>query len=316
MPLVRSIADLVGSTPLAVLEKFSSAHGLRAELAAKLESFNPAGSAKDRIALAMILAAEEAGQLKPGGTIVELTSGNTGIGIAAHAAARGYRTIIVLPDDVSSERKLLIQAYGAEVVEINRKQYPTPSDRRQVPHSIASGIPGAVVLSQWENPRNPGVHFETTGPEIYADTDGRLDVLVASVGTGGTLSGAGAFLRSKLPDLRVVAVEPSWVSVPTPENPSPDQIDGIHRLTDVPDEDLPATFTRSVVDEFLEVDAETAYETARTLARTEVLLVGSSSGAALWGALQVSLRPENKGKRVVVVLSDTGERYLSSRLFA
>ncbi|WP_028245845.1 PLP-dependent cysteine synthase family protein [Pseudoclavibacter soli] len=310
-----SILDLIGNTPLVRLERLRERHGFDARVLAKLERANPAGSSKDRIALAMIEAAEARGDLTPDSTIVELTSGNTGIGIAAVAAVKGYKTKIIMSSAVSAERAKLVRAYGAEVVILDENEIPD-SQRRAEADRIAAETPGGVQLIQGRNPANPAAHVATTGPEIWRDTEGRVDVLVASVGTGGTLSGTARYLRQRNPKLHVVLVEPTWESIPTEEHPHPARrIDGVHRISEVDADVLPLTLDRSQVDESIEVSIDDAYAAARELAAHEGILAGTSSGAATWAAVQVALRNERAGQTIVVVLPDTGERYLSTGLF-
>ena len=305
--IYQNMTELIGGTPLVALQNYAKNRGLSARLLAKLERQNPAGSAKDRIALGMILEAEERGVLRPGATIIEPTSGNTGIGLAAVAAARGYRSIFVMPETMSVERRKLLAAYGAEIV-------LTPGaagmqgavDRAE---ALAREIPGALVLGQFENPANPRAHYRTTGPEIWKDTEGQVDVFVAGIGTGGTLSGAGRFLKEQRADIRVVGVEPAASPLLTEGRAGGHEIQGIGANF------VPATLDRTVYDEIIDVPNEAAYPAAQALAREEGLLVGISSGAALWAATELAGWLENAGKTMVVLLPDTGERYLSTKLF-
>ncbi|MBQ8173913.1 MAG: cysteine synthase A [Clostridia bacterium] len=299
------IEELIGRTPLLSLGRYG--RGLGAELLAKLESFNPGGSAKDRVALAMIEAAEKDGRLCPGGTVIEPTSGNTGIGLAAIGAAKGYRVIIVMPDTMSRERQLLMRAYGAEVLLTSGKDGMRGAIERA--KELAREMDGAWIAGQFDNPENPYVHERTTGPEIWADAEGRVDIFVAGVGTGGTLSGAGAYLKAKNPALRVVAVEPADSPLLSGGKAGPHGLQGIGANF------VPSNLDRALIDEILTVSTEEAYATARKLAHTEGILCGISSGAALFAAAKLAGREENRGKRIVVILPDTGERYLSAGVF-
>lgn len=306
--IVTSVDQLIGHTPLLELEKLEKDLGLGATLLAKLEYFNPAGSVKDRIAKAMIDAAEAAGKLRPGSVIIEPTSGNTGIGLAAIGAARGYRVIIVMPETMSMERRLLMKAYGAELVLSDgakgMKGAIAEAER------LAADIPGAFIPEQFENPANPAVHRATTGPEIWEDTDGKVDIFVAGIGTGGTISGVGEFLKSKNPDVRIVAVEPADSAVLSTGKAGPHKIQGIGAGF------VPGTLNTGIYDDIITVSGDDAFATGRLVARTAGVLVGISSGAAVWAAIQLAKRPENKGKTIVALLPDTGERYLSTPLFA
>ncbi len=305
--LYRNLTELVGGTPLMELCQYGKAQGAKARILAKLELFNPAGSAKDRVGLNMILDAEETGRLQPGATIIEPTSGNTGIGIAAVAAAKGYRTIFTMPETMSIERRKLLAAYGAQIV-------LTPGalgmqgavDRAR---ELEQEIPGALVLGQFVNPANPGAHYRTTGPEIWRDTEGQVDIFVAGIGTGGTLSGVGRYLKEQKAAVQVIGVEPAASPLLTEGHAGPHEIQGIGANF------VPDTLDRTVYDEIIPAPNEVSYPTAQALARQEGLLVGISSGAALWAATEVAKRPENAGKTVVVLLPDTGERYLSTKLF-
>lgn len=308
MPIYDSITELVGSTPLVQLNRWAKAHGLEATLLAKVESFNPAGSAKDRIALSMIREAEKAGKLKPGAVIIEPTSGNTGIGLASIAAARGYRAIFTMPETMSIERRKLLQAYGGEVVLTEGSKGMAGAVEKA--EALAKEIPGSFIPSQFDNPDNPKAHVLTTGPEIWADTEGKIDCFIAGVGTGGTVSGTGRFLKAKNPNIRIVAVEPKASPLIS------EGVAGPHAIQGIGANFIPKNYDGSVVDEVIQVSNEDALATGRTLPQTEGFLVGISSGAALWAATQVALRPEMKGKTIVVMLPDSGERYLSTALYA
>ncbi len=305
--LYRNIEQLIGNTPLLLAERYSLAVGAGAELLCKLECFNPAGSAKDRVALFMLDDAEKRGMLKRGGTVIEPTSGNTGIGLAALAAARGYRLILTMPDSMSEERRRLLRALGAEIVLTPGAEGMQGAVRRA--RELADQIPGSFIPSQFDNPANPQAHFETTGPEIYRDAEGRVDAFVAGVGTGGTLSGVGAYLKKTCPDCLVIAVEPA--SSPLLSK----GIAGAHGLQGIGANFIPENLDREIYDEIVCVGEEDAYRAARTFAHTEGFLVGITSGAALFAATALSRRPEMKGKRIAVLLPDTGERYLSTALF-
>ena len=306
--IYTSMEQLIGHTPLLELTHTEAADGLAARVLAKLESLNPAGSAKDRVAAAMIDDAEARGLLKPGATIIEPTSGNTGIGLCAVAAVRGYRAIIVMPDPMSVERQLLMKAYGAEVVLSDGSLGMAGAIARA--EALAAEIPDSFIPGQFENPANAKAHFETTGPEIYEDTDGAVDIFVAGVGTGGTITGAGRYLKSRKPGLRVVAVEPATSAVLSGK-PA-----GKHGLQGIGAGFVPKVLDPSVYDEIITVTDQDAYDTGRVLARREGILAGISSGAAAWAAIQLAKRPENAGKTIVALLPDTGDRYLSTPLFA
>ena len=308
MPIYDSITELVGSTPLVQLNRWGKAHSLEATLLAKVESFNPAGSAKDRIALSMIREAEKAGKLKPGAVIIEPTSGNTGIGLASIAAARGYRAIFTMPETMSIERRKLLQAYAGEVVLTEGSKGMAGAVEKA--EALAKEIPGSFIPSQFDNPDNPKAHVLTTGPEIWADTEGKIDCFIAGVGTGGTVSGTGRFLKAKNPNIRIVAVEPKASPLIS------EGVAGPHAIQGIGANFIPKNYDGSVVDEVIQVSNEDALATGRTLPQTEGFLVGISSGAALWAATQVALRPEMKGKTIVVMLPDSGERYLSTALYA
>ena len=302
--IYRSILELIGNTPIMEPVHFTADKNLPARLLVKLESFNPAGSIKDRIALSMIEDAETRGVLKKGGVIIEPTSGNTGIGLAAVAAVKGYRAIMVMPESMSVERRTLIAAYGAEVVLTPAKLGIAGSVEKA--KELAASIPGSFIPEQFDNPANPAIHEKTTGPEIYRDTDGEVDFLVAGVGTGGTLSGTGRYLKSQKPEIKVIAVEPADSPLLAEGKPGPHKIQGIGTNF------MPNTLDRNIYDEILNATTEEAYSTAREFIRKEGFLVGISGGAALHAALQVASRPENKGKTVVAILPDNGDRYLST----
>ncbi len=305
--IAKSATDLIGNTPLLELARFGKQADLDATVLAKLEYFNPAGSAKDRIAKAMIEAAEADGKLIPGSTIIEPTSGNTGIALAAVGAARGYRVIITMPDTMSVERRKLIRGYGADLVLTEgAKGMKGAIEKAQ---ELASTIPNSFVPLQFDNPANPAMHKATTGPEIWRDTDGKVDIFVAGVGTGGTLTGVGTYLKSQNPDVQVVAVEPAASPVLAGGKPGPHKIQGIGAGF------IPNALDVNVFDEVIGVPNEAAFATAKALARSEGVLVGISSGAALWAASELAKRPENRGKTIVVLLADNGERYLSTDLF-
>ena len=305
--IYTSADQLIGRTPLLELTRLQKQLGLEARILAKLELFNPAGSVKDRIGKAMIDAAEAAGKLKPGATIIEPTSGNTGIGLAAVAAARGYKLILVMPETMSVERRLLAQAYGAQLeLTEGAKGMKGAIERAK---ELAEQIPNSFIPDQFENPANPQVHRETTGPEIFQDTDGAVDFFVAGVGTGGTITGVGQYLKEKIPGVQVVAVEPTDSPVLSKG------VAGAHKIQGIGAGFVPQVLDTQVYDEILTVANEAAFETGRLLGKSEGVLVGISSGAALWAAIQVARRPENKGKTIVVLLPDTGERYLSTPLF-
>lgn len=308
MRVYRKITDLIGGTPLLELTNYEKANELNAKIYAKLEYFNPAGSVKDRIAKAMLDDAEEKGLLKPGAVIIEPTSGNTGIGLASVAASRGYRVILTMPETMSVERRNLLKAYGAELVLTEgAKGMPGAIAKAK---ELAEQTANSYIPSQFTNPANPAVHLKTTGPEIWADTDGKVDIFVAGVGTGGTLSGVGAYLKSQNPNVKVVAVEPATSPVLSGGKAGPHKIQGIGAGF------VPDTLNTDIYDEILPVQNEDAFATGRALARSEGVLVGISSGAAVFAAAQLAKRPENAGKVIVALLPDTGERYLSTPMFA
>ncbi len=302
-----SVTELIGGTPLLKFGNYSESEKLEANVIGKLEFFNPAGSVKDRVAKKMIEDAEKSGLLKPGATIIEPTSGNTGIGLAAVAASKGYRAIMTMPETMSIERRKLLKGYGAEIVLTEGAKGMAGAIARA--EELKNEIDGAVILGQFVNPSNPQAHFETTGPEIWNDTEGNVDIFVAGVGTGGTLSGAGKYLKSKKADVKVVAVEPESSPVLSGGSAGPHKIQGIGAGF------VPEILDTEIYDEVIKVPNESAFETGKKVAKTEGILIGISGGAAVWAATQLAKRPENKGKNIVVILPDTGERYLSTALF-
>ena len=306
--IYTSADQLIGKTPLLELVHIEKEFGLEAKILAKLEYFNPAGSVKDRIAKAMIDDAEASGKLKPGSVIIEPTSGNTGIGLASVAAARGYRIIIVMPETMSVERRQLMKAYGAELVLTEGAKGMKGAIAKA--EELAKEIPGGFVPGQFVNPANPAAHKATTGPEIWEDTDGKVDFFVAGVGTGGTITGVGEYLKSQNPDVKVVAVEPATSPVLSKGTASAHKIQGIGAGF------VPAVLDTKVYDEIIPVETEDAFATGKKVGKAEGVLVGISSGAAVWAAIQLAKRPENKGKTIVALLPDTGDRYLSTPLFA
>lgn len=306
--ICTSADQLVGRTPLLELTRIEKTEGLQARILAKLEYFNPAGSVKDRVAKAMIDDAEEKGLLKPGSVIIEPTSGNTGIGLASVAAARGYRIVIVMPETMSVERRQLMKAYGAELVLTEGSKGMKGAIEKA--KELAKKFPDSFIPGQFTNPANPAAHRESTGPEIWEDTDGRVDIFVAGVGTGGTITGVGEYLRVKKPGVKVVAVEPASSPVLSKG------ISGAHKLQGIGAGFVPDVLDTAVYDEVIAVEDEDAFAAGRKLGRTEGVLAGISSGAALWAALQLAKRPENKGRTIVVLLPDAGDRYLSTQMFA
>ena len=303
----KSFSDLIGNTPLYAAEKFAAKAGANAQVLAKLEYFNPAGSVKDRIANAMINEAEKSGALKPGATIIEPTSGNTGIGLASVAAARGYRIIIVMPETMSVERRQLMKAYGAELVLTEGAKGMKGAIAKA--DELAKEIPNSFVPGQFVNPSNPKAHYETTGPEIFEDTDGEVDIFVAGVGTGGTVTGVGEYLKDKKPGVKVVAVEPETSAVLSTG------VAGAHKIQGIGAGFVPDVLDTKVYDEIIPVSNEAAFETGKLIGKSEGVLVGISSGAAAYAAIELAKRPENEGKTIVVLLPDTGDRYLSTPLF-
>lgn len=307
MAIKKSITELVGNTPLLELTHIEAEENIQATLLAKLESFNPAGSVKDRVAKAIIEDAEKTGRLKKGSVIIEPTSGNTGIGLASVATAKGYRTIIVMPETMSNERKMLIKAYGAELVLTEgSKGMKGASDKAE---ELSKEIPNSIIAGQFTNPINPKMHYDTTGPEIWADTEGKVDYFVAGVGTGGTLSGVGKYLKEQNPNVKVIAVEPETSPLLSKGKAGPHKIQGIGANF------VPETLDKEIYDEIIAVPNDEAILTARKAAKQEGFLIGISSGAALWAGKQLAARPENKGKNIVVIFPDGGERYLSTNLY-
>lgn len=306
--IYQSVSELIGGTPLVQLNRFSANRGLGANLLAKLEYFNPAGSVKDRVAFAMLDTAEAEGKVKKNTVIIEPTSGNTGIGLAAAVASRGMKIILTMPETMSIERRKLLQAYGAEIVLTDGKQGMKGAIAKA--EELAKENPNSFIPSQFSNPVNPQAHFKTTGPEIWADTEGKVDIFVAGVGTGGTISGVGNFLKSKNPAVRIVGVEPDTSAVISGKAAGPHKIQGIGAGF------IPKNLDTEILDEVMPISAEAAYEAARGIAREEGFLVGISSGAALAAGIELAKRLENKGKNIVVLLPDTGDRYLSTELFA
>ena len=306
--IARKLTDLVGNTPLMELSGYSGKYGLEQNIIAKLEAFNPAGSVKDRVALSMIEDAEVRGLLKPGATIIEPTSGNTGVGLAMVATIKGYHLILTMPETMSLERRNLLKALGAQIVLTDGLGGMAASIAKA--QELRDSIPGSVILQQFENPANPNVHLRTTGLEIWRDTEGKVDIFVAGVGTGGTVSGVGEALKMRDPSVKIVAVEPTDSPVLSSGKPGPHKIQGIGAGF------VPKTYNPAVVDEIIQVQNDDAIRTSRQLAKEEGLLVGISSGAAVYAATELAKRPENEGKMIVVLLPDTGERYLSTILYA
>ena len=306
--IAKQLTELVGNTPLLELNKFSKAKGIETPVIAKVEFFNPGGSVKDRIALAMIEDAEQRGLLKPGATIIEPTSGNTGVGLALISAVKGYKLILTMPDTMSIERRNLVKAYGA-TVQLTPGKDGMPGAIRAI-EALRDSIPGSIILQQFENGANPAKHYATTGPEIWRDTDGTVDIFVAGVGTGGTISGTGKYLKEQNPNVKIIAVEPKSSPVLNGGQSGPHKILGIGAGF------VPKTYDAEYIDEVFDVENDDAIRTGREIAQQEGLLVGISAGAALYAATQIALRPENKGKKIVALLPDTGERYLSTVLYA
>lgn len=307
MKIYEQITDLIGKTPLVRLKNYSAARALNATILAKVEFFNPAGSAKDRIAKVMLDDVESKGLLKKGSVIIEPTSGNTGIGLASVAAARGYRVILTMPETMSVERRNLLKAYGAQIVLTEGSKGMTGAIEKA--NELASSMPGSFIPSQFTNPANPEAHRQTTGPEIWQDTDGNVDIFVAGVGTGGTITGVGEYLKAQNPNVRVVAVEPAGSPVLSGGKAGPHGLQGIGAGF------IPEALNTAVYDEIIAVENKDAYATGKAIAREEGMLVGISSGAAVFAATELARRPENKGKTIVVLLPDTGERYLSTPMF-
>ena len=306
--IAKKLTELIGNTPLLELNKFSSLKGLKQPIIAKIESFNPGGSVKDRVALAMIEDAEDKGLLKPGATIIEPTSGNTGVGLALVAAVKGYKLILTMPETMSIERRNLVKAYGATVKLTSGKEGMKGAIKAA--EELRDSIPGSIILQQFENQANPQKHYATTGKEIWRDMDGAVDIFVAGVGTGGTISGVGKYLKEQNPNVKVVAVEPTTSPVLSGGQ------SGSHKIQGIGAGFIPSTYNSKYVDEIFQVDNDQAILTGRQLAQSEGLLVGISSGAAVFAASELAKRPENKGKRIVTLLPDTGERYLSTVLYA
>ncbi|NTB97191.1 cysteine synthase family protein [Agrobacterium tumefaciens] len=309
--IYRDLTELVGNTPLVELARIRQKYDLPSRILAKIEYLNPAGSVKDRTAWGIIREAEKSGKLKPGDLLFDLTSGNTGIGIAAVASARGYRTKFYLRNTISEDKINILRQFGSEIELIGNEELFQPDAIHRIIDRIKAENPGAFYTGQRSNDANPQVHFETTGPEIWRDTDGDIDILVGTVGTGGTLSGAGRFLKAQKPEIRIVVAEPTPESVPSPEKPDAPTIEGVHKVTDVEEGTLPETYNKGVVDEIVAVTTEQARRAALTVAREEGFLVGTSSGAAVAVAIELARRVENRAKTIVVVFPDSGERYLS-----
>lgn len=321
----KSITELVGKTPLLEFVNYEKEQELEAAVIGKIEYFNPNQSVKDRIALAMVEDAEKKGLLKPGDTIVETTSGNTGIGLAAIAAAKGYKFRVYMQDNVSEERFQVIRAFGGTVIKFSEEEAVTETLEatggdfvaavKALEEKVLSKEKNIFFVNQLANPANPAIHEATTGPEIWEDTDGTVDILVACVGTGGTISGTGKYLKSKNKEIKVVGVQPGAGSLPSETNPEPEEITGVHPFHGIPKERIPKTLDQTIYDEIVEVETKEAYQAANEIARTEGILVGTSSGAAISAATQIAKRPENKNKKIVAILPDTGLRYLSTNLF-
>ena len=307
MAIYNNVTELIGKTPILKLNNFSKSEGVAANIFAKLEYFNPAGSVKDRIAYAMISDAEAKGELKPGATIIEPTSGNTGIGLASVGTAKGYKVILTMPETMSVERRNLVKAYGAEVVLTEGAKGMKGAIEKA--NELKEQTPGSVILGQFVNPANPKAHYETTGPEIWADTEGKVDAFIAGVGTGGTITGVGEYLKDKKPDVKVVAVEPETSAVLSTG------VAGAHKIQGIGAGFVPDVLDTKVYDEIIPVSNEAAFEAGKLIGKSEGVLVGISSGAAAYAAIELAKRPENEGKTIVVLLPDTGDRYLSTPLF-
>ena len=307
MAIYHSVSQLVGNTPLLSVDNYGRRRQLDAAILVKLERFNPAGSAKDRVALEMLAQAEATGALQPGGTVIEPTSGNTGIGLAAMAISKGYRVILTMPASMSAERRALLKAYGAELVLVAEGGMAGAVAKAE---ELAASIPNSFIPGQFDNPANPAAHYKTTGPEIWRDTEGHVDIFVAGVGTGGTISGTGRYLKEQNPDVRIVAVEPAASPLLSQGHAGPHGLQGIGANF------VPGNYDASLVDEIVTVTDEDAYRTGRLLARTEGIMAGVTSGAALWAADELARRPENKGKTIVALLPDDGSRYLSTPLWS
>lgn len=305
--IYNDLTELIGNTPMIRLDALAKSEGAKANIIAKLEYFNPAGSVKDRVAFNMITEAEKSGQLKPGATIIEPTSGNTGIGLAAVGAARGYKVILTMPETMSVERRNLVKAFGAEVVLTDGSKGMSGAIEKA--NELKKRIYGAIIAGQFENPANPKAHYETTGPEIWRDTEGKIDVFVAGIGTGGTVSGVGKYLKEQNPDIKIIGVEPASSPVLTQGH------GGAHKIQGIGAGFVPETLNRDVIDEVITCTDKAAYETGNKIAKAHGILVGISSGAAVWAAIEISKRPEFSGKNIVALLPDTGDRYLSTGMF-
>lgn len=305
--IYNDLTELIGNTPMMRLDALAKSEGAKANIIAKLEYFNPAGSVKDRVAFNMITEAEKSGKLKPGATIIEPTSGNTGIGLAAVGAARGYKVILTMPETMSVERRNLVKAFGAEVVLTDGSKGMSGAIEKA--NELKKSIYGAIIAGQFENPANPQAHYETTGPEIWRDTEGKIDVFVAGIGTGGTVSGVGKYLKEQNPDIKIIGVEPASSPVLTQGH------GGAHKIQGIGAGFVPETLNRDVIDEVITCTDKAAYETGNKIAKAHGILVGISSGAAVWAAIEISKRPEFSGKNIVALLPDTGDRYLSTGMF-
>ena len=305
--IYNNLTELIGNTPMMRLDALAKSEGAKANIIAKLEYFNPAGSVKDRVAFNMITEAEKSGKLKPGATIIEPTSGNTGIGLAAVGAARGYKVILTMPETMSVERRNLVKAFGAEVVLTDGSKGMSGAIEKA--NELKKRIYGAIIAGQFENPANPQAHYETTGPEIWRDTEGKIDVFVAGIGTGGTVSGVGKYLKEQNPDIKIIGVEPASSPVLTQGH------GGAHKIQGIGAGFVPETLSRDVIDEVITCTDKAAYETGNKIAKAHGILVGISSGAAVWAAIEISKRPEFSGKNIVTLLPDTGDRYLSTGMF-